>query len=376
MERAHDTAVTELVGSHIISAFGEGSTLNYEVCMTPGATCLAVTDTPFGVPVTLPLGLLPRPEGDADTTEYAVELAYRAAVAALGQCYVDPSSPRTVIIVSTTKGCLPYGDSCEVSPERSLTYIADGLAARLGNPAPTVSVSNACVSGVSAQITAASLLERGVYDAAVIVGIDMLSRFIISGFSSFKSLSANICRPFDAGRDGLSLGEAVAAMVLRRNATPAPGACVLRAGSTHNDANHISGPSRVGEGSYRVLTDLCAAVADRSDIAFICPHGTATLYNDEMESIAIHRAALDDVPVMALKPRYGHTLGAAGVLETILCVEALRAGAIPGLSRYTECGVTYPLNISTDARGVSGRSFIKLLSGFGGVNAGVLYSIL
>jgi len=144
------------------------------------------------------------------------------------------------------------------------------------------------------------------------------------------------------------------------------------AGVVRNDANHISGPSRTGEGSYRALAAVTAGV-DTSSIAVLNVHGTATVYNDEMESIAIQRAGLTDTPVNSLKGYLGHTMGAAGVLECLLTMQALDQGTVLGTRGYSNCGTSVPLNISATARPASGNSFVKLLSGFGGCNAAMLF---
>ena len=109
------------------------------------------------------------------------------------------------------------------------------------------------------------------------------------------------------------------------------------------------------------------------DLAFVNVHGTATAYNDEMESISIYRAGLIDVPVTGLKGCYGHTMGAAGVVESILSMYAVQDGTVLATRGYSECGVSYPVNVSAECRKTTGSSFIKLLSGFGGCNAALLY---
>ena len=201
----------------------------------------------------------------------------------------------------------------------------------------------------------------------------MLSKFIVSGFQSFKALSPERCKPYDNSRRGLNLGEAVGTIILERtDASEDSDSWHFVAGSIHNDANHISGPSRTGEGSYRVLEDLLVHI-DTDDLAFINAHGTATAYNDEMESIAIHRAGLDRVPANGLKGVYGHTLGAAGIIETILSMGAVDCGVILPTVGYSEQGTSYRLNIAPETRATDKRTFIKILSGFGGSNAGIAY---
>ena len=126
----------------------------------------------------------------------------------------------------------------------------------------------------------------------------------------------------------------------------------METGSIHNDANHISAPSRTGEGAYQCLTDVLNGCTPEQ-IALIGVHGTATQYNDSMEQTALERAGLQSVPKSVLKPYFGHTMGAAGVLETILCAMQVK-----------ESGVK-----SQESR------VIKMLSGFGGVNAAIRLKI-
>ena len=275
----------------------------------------------------------------------------------------------TVFILSSTKGnieCLETGDE-----ERTLLWSsAKRIAGFFGNDTPPVVVSNACISGVSALITAQRLLERRMYSYAVVVGCDVLSKFIVSGFQSFKALSDEVCRPYDSERKGLNLGEAAACMVLTNEAELSSFSYgTIEAGAIHNDANHISGPSRTGEGSYRCLTDVKA-----SDIAFVNLHGTATAYNDEMESVAVMRAGMQSVPVNGLKGYFGHSLGAAGLAETILSLHALRQGIVLPTKGFGNQGTTNTLNVSSQLRHSGNRRFIKLLSGFGGCNAAIRVS--
>lgn len=311
--------------------------------------------------------------GDADGLTVFEQLCILSVSRAIASCGIDASAPDTVFILSTTKGnvaCL----ADDIADSRCyLARSADRIAAHFGNRNTPIVVSNACISGVCAQIAAVRELMAGRYTYAVVTGADLLSRFIVSGFQSFKALSPECCRPYDKDRVGLNLGEAAGTIVLARHNTSAPGTWLYAASSNHNDANHISGPSRTGEGSYRVLRDILGSGVDASELAFVNAHGTATAYNDEMESIALHRAGLDTVPVNGLKGFYGHTLGAAGIIETILSMHAADRGIVLPTRGYAAQGTTWRLNISDAPRCTSGRSFIKILSGFGGSNAGIAY---
>lgn len=300
---------------------------------------------------------------------------------ALAQTDVDVTSPRIVFILSTTKGNVELLDSRSqpFPPERVLLgETARTIAAHFGITTTPIVVSNACISGLSAQLTAMRLLECGAFDTAIVVGADVQSRFIISGFQSFKALSPYECRPFDIERMGLNLGEAAATIVYSRLPLSAgqmsSAQWQMVSGAVRNDAHHISSPSPSGEGCYRAIRAAMGHVP-ASELAFISVHGTSTLYNDEMESAAIARAGLSDVPLNSLKGYYGHTMGAAGVLETILSMKAVEEGCIPPTRGFSELGVSHGVNISDSERPAHGRSLLKLLSGFGGCNAALLFRL-
>ena len=295
---------------------------------------------------------------------------------------------RTQLILSTTKGNISLSLSKPEDKRLFLYHSAEVINSHFGFSLPPVVISNACISGVCAEIEALRRIRAGLCDYAVVVGCDEQSRFIVSGFQSFKALAPEPCRPFDANRKGLNLGEAAATVVLAAENCLAEvdspthpdknGRKTSRweivDGAIRNDANHISGPSRTGEGSYRALKYvLDSPLWNNCDpqIAVVNAHGTATAYNDEMESIAIDRAGLSAVPVNSLKGYFGHTMGAAGLLETIITMHATAEGVLLPTKGYSECGVSRPLNISSEARTTDKRSFIKLISGFGGCNAAI-----
>ncbi|MDD7454791.1 MAG: beta-ketoacyl synthase N-terminal-like domain-containing protein [Bacteroidales bacterium] len=283
---------------------------------------------------------------------------------------IDPASDKVIFIISSTKGnveLLEYG----FDEREQLGASAGKIAHFFGNAVPPIVVSNACISGLCAQIAALRCLRYGKFEHAIVAGSDVQSRFIISGFQSFKALSQENCRPFDADRCGLNLGEAAATIIFSYK-KPSADDWVLEGGAIRNDANHISGPSRTGEGSYRALK---AAMGDFpvENLALASVHGTSTAYNDEMESRALTRAGLQNVPVNSLKGYFGHTMGAAGILETILSMASIDDHTVLGTRGYSKNGVSCPVNISPEHRHTEKRAFIKLLSGFGGCNAAALF---
>lgn len=287
---------------------------------------------------------------------------------------MNVSSPRVGLVLSSTKG-----DTTNGTP---FCFSASHIAQALGITSTPITVSNACISGLSAQIQAMRMIESGNYDVVIVSGCDIQSKFIVSGFQSFKALSLRECRPFDEDRNGLNLGEAAATIIYgseewtskhipdnqRGNKLWA-----MTRGAIRNDAFHISGPSRTAEGSYRALR--CVTDVNVSDIAVINAHGTATLYNDDMESRAINRATLQHLPVNSLKGYFGHTMGAAGLLETILTMHSVQQGWIIGTRGFKAGGTSGKLNVTSSHTPTSKQSFIKLMSGFGGCNAAALFEL-
>lgn len=265
-----------------------------------------------------------------------------------------------------------HEETCEVvGSSLLLGPMARRIASRFGiNADDTFVVSNACISGITAVAVARRLILLGRYKEMVVVGVDTQNRFITSGFASFKSLSDDVCRPYDESRCGLNLGEACGAMLLT---TEGDGVCISGAALT-DDANHISGPSRTGDGLYFAMRKAMAeAGADNVDMLQM--HGTATAYNDEMESKACSLAGLQNVPVQSLKPYFGHTMGASGVIETIIAAEELRNRVLVGTPGFETLGVPMPLNISrSNVELPSGKPLraLKTASGFGGTNAALL----
>ena len=287
---------------------------------------------------------------------------------ALSQTTLDVSQPNVILIISTTKGDV---ELLEESPEADHLSPADSaqrIARELGFTTDPIVVCNACISGLSALILASRLLEDGQYDHAVVCGADSQSRFIVSGFQSLKALSPEPCRPFDMERMGLNLGEAAATMILSNGS----GDWTLGPGAIRNDATHISNPAKNGEGSYLALKTIIDD-NDKESLAFINAHGTATIFNDQMESVAIERAGLADIPVNAYKGCYGHTMGAAGVLETILSIAALDDQTILATQGFEELGVSGHISLSAFHQSTSKSAFVKMLSGFGGCNAALLF---
>lgn len=368
------------IADNIISPLGYDSEANYKAIIA-GKTMLCKHDDSFGLPAPFCGSLFNRNEivnkakteiACAENYTFFEQLCILSAKKAIADCNLSSRESNVLFILSTTKGNVDCLDNYLTDSRCYLASSANKIARYFGNNNTPIVVSNACISGVCAQITAVRELLSGRYRYAVIIGCDVLSKFIISGFQSFKALSHECCKPYDKKRIGLNLGEAAGTIILKAGNPSNEQDWQYVNSSIHNDANHISGPSRTGEGSFRVLSEIIKDI-DISDIGFINAHGTATDYNDEMESIAIHRAGLDKVCVNGLKGYFGHTLGAAGIIETILSMKAIDNGVVLATRGFVSSGTSYELNISNQVRETSGTVFVKILSGFGGSNAGISY---
>jgi 3-oxoacyl-[acyl-carrier-protein] synthase I len=306
------------------------------------------------------------------------KIALISACEAVSSSGIDAASDRTLFVLSSTKGnigLLEEREQTDYNEEQvHLWHSASVIARFFNNPNQPIVISNACISGVSAQIVAKRMLQTGKYNHVVVIGADVLSKFIISGFQSFKALSHELCKPFDAKRVGLNLGEGAATIIygIAGTETELPvGAIMLENGAITNDANHISGPSRTGEGLFLALQSILIGLK-AYEIGFVNAHGTATPYNDEMESIALQRAGLITVPVNSLKGYYGHTLGATGLIETIISAQALSQNKLIKSMGYEQCGVSNPVNVITKTESKTVSRCIKMVSGFGGCNAAIL----
>lgn len=285
---------------------------------------------------------------------------------------VTPADKRVLIVLATTKGEI---GSLGSAPERcDLNRTAEVVGRHFGAAHRPLLVSNACISGVSAIVIAARLIRSGRYDHVFVAGFDLLCDFIVSGFNAFKSVSPTLCRPYDASRDGLTLGEACGAVLLTRDQRLSGTGVSVAGGGISNDANHISAPSRTGDGLwYAIRAALAEAGTGAGEVGLVNTHGTATVYNDEMESKALHLAGLCGVPCNSLKPYFGHTLGASGVIESIVTVRELCEGTCFGVKGYAECGVPYPPDVSAAHREIRTDTALKTASGFGGCNAAVVF---
>lgn len=281
----------------------------------------------------------------------------------------------TAFILSTTKGNISLLKNQAELPEGTyLPKLAQKIADFFGFKTKPIVVSNACVSGVMAIAVAKNMIQAGKYKDAFVIAGDEISEFVISGFNSFQAIGSEPCKPYDKNRNGINIGEAAAAAYITSEPSENEKFRFKVLGdSAINDANHISGPSRTGDGLYGSIKNaMMEANISAEEIDFISAHGTATLYNDEMESIAFNRMELQNIPLNSMKGYYGHCLGASGLLESIISMESALQNTLIPSKNFEEIGVTQPLNIIKENQPANIRYILKTASGFGGCNAAIV----
>ncbi len=330
---------------------------------------------------------------DARATTATDDPAFQLATEALRQACIAAHellskipTERTGLVLSTTKANLEAlerltdGRPCSGAARRHLQgdLLAADLAAAHGARGPVQCVSAACVSGLIAIQQGAKLIQRGAADAVLVVGVDHLSAFVVAGFTALKAIDPMGCRPFDRDRCGLSPGEAGAALVLVRAELAPREAIKISGWGSSNDANHLTGPSRDGSGlALAIRSALGMAKLPPSAIDYVNVHGTGTPYNDAMESLALQTIFGPACPPFSgSKGMLGHTLGAAGVVETILCVLAMQEKILPGTPRLGAAAEGVPSSVVREPRPAEKLNrVLKLNTGFGGLNGALILEI-
>ncbi|WP_163335656.1 beta-ketoacyl synthase N-terminal-like domain-containing protein [Desulfopila sp. IMCC35008] len=255
--------------------------------------------------------------------------------------------------------------------------VAKYLAERLGLTRDGITVSAACVSSLIAMIRGAMDIRSGRCDHVLVIGFDLLSDFVVTGFSSLKALSPKGARPFDRNRDGLTLGDGGGWVLLSSGDSIAGGGkgmAEVAAWSISCDATHITAPSRDGVGLLSVFREIMAQ--HNGPVGGINAHGTATFYNDAMELLVFRKMLAKGTPVCSVKGSLGHSLGAAGLVEAMLSVQSLVEGLLPPTVGLCEPEETDCLLSGNRTLPLMAPSIISCNSGFGGINAGLLLTPL
>jgi 3-oxoacyl-[acyl-carrier-protein] synthase-1 len=243
-----------------------------------------------------------------------------------------------------------------------------------GIEGPAAVVSAACASSAKVFAAAARLIACGVIDAALVGGVDTLCLTTLYGFNSLELTSPEPCRPFDAGRSGISIGEGAAFAVLERAPDSLPADAVLLLGyGESSDAYHMSAPHPEGAGARLAMAAaLRSAGLAAADIDYVNLHGTATPSNDAAEAKAVTELFGRGVPCSSTKGATGHTLGAAGAVEAVLCALALQDGLLPASANTRALDPEFALDYLLASRAAPVTRALSNSFGFGGTNCSLV----
>jgi 3-oxoacyl-[acyl-carrier-protein] synthase II len=350
------------------------------------------------LPESLPGSKLP--ERKQRRMERAARLLVFAADEALTGAGWDAHGA-TPLVLGTTSGGMSRGEEfyreAMSSPTRNRLqatrvsyYVAQrqalDLAEAYGLSGPVTIIANACAAGANAVGHAFDLVRSGRAERALAGGYDALSHLVFSGFDSLQALSPTVCRPFDARRDGLALGEGAAALALetfdsaRRRGAMIFGEVIGYGAAT--DSHHLTQPHPLGEAALKSMRAACAqAGLEPRDISYVNAHGTGTPLNDSAETAAINTwagADAEKIPVSSTKAGIGHLLGAAGAVESVVCLMALKEQWLPPMitTQEPDPAVRFPLVQRPMKAKELARPFEYALSnsfGFGGANASLIF---
>lgn len=269
-------------------------------------------------------------------------LALHAATEAIADAGLSPDllrNPRTALVVGTTVGGMCLTDNLHqdaVSRDRNArintqtyeySHIASSIRAHFGMSGKVATINTACSSSANAILFGARLIRAGLADRVLVGGSDSLAKFTLYGFNALRLLSDQPCRPFDKDRNGLTLGEGAAFLVLsRENATASPRTDIVLSGYGNAcDAYHPTSLSEEANGPSAAMREaLRLAALQPQDIGFVNAHGTATENNDLVESQAMVQVLGRNTAFGSTKATTGHTLGAAGALEAVISLLSLR----------------------------------------------------
>jgi 3-oxoacyl-[acyl-carrier-protein] synthase II len=241
-------------------------------------------------------------------------------------------------------------------------------------------ISSACTSSTAAIALGAAAIREDECDCVLVVACDALTEFVFAGFSSLMALDPDGARPFDANRKGLSVGEGAGYLLLmseeRALKEKRPVLGTVAGWGLSNDANHMTGPSRDGAGLARAIrTALRLAETDEKQLGFICAHGTGTPYNDTMELLAFQSVFSSPRPLFSVKGGMGHTMGAAGLIETVLTFKCLQEHCVLPTIRLQQPDELAAGRVSAEAVPTTARIALSTNAGFGGVNAALVLTV-
>ncbi len=307
-------------------------------------------------------------------------LAQDGFMDAVAQARAKYGAKRVAVLLGTsTSGILQTELAYRTKELQTLRYryaqnlysMTDFVRRALALEGPAMTISTACSSSAKVFASAARYIEAGVADAAVVGGVDSLCLTTLHGFSSLQLVSDEPCRPFDAARKGMSIGEAAGFALLQKNES----AIALVGYGESSDAYHMSTPQPEGEGALAAMRQaLARAGLEPAAIDYVNAHGTATPANDRAEDRAIVRLFGASVPVSSTKGWTGHTLGAAGIVEAVVCFLALEHGLIPATLNSSAIEPGLESQIVLQNRNSRLRHALSNSFGFGGSNCSLVFA--
>lgn len=365
-----------LVDARIVTAFGDGLDPLWDGLLAGHSAIAPVTR--FAVD-----GYLPKLAASVDLAPAAAgESLLPQLLERLCQGF-GPVPVESRLITATTKGGIDLLEQQRRGvPVAVGSYLPDRfpalVGARFGLHDGGYNLNAACASSTLALVRGAASIAAGRADAVLVCTLDLLSDFVFSGFSALQALSCEASRPFDRRRNGLTLGEGGALLLLmseerarREGRTPLATLCGW---GSANDAHHVTAPARDGSGLIRTVRQALAGAGLNPDaVAAISAHGTGTVYNDLMELTAF-RAVFGErrLPIHSVKGAIGHTLGAAGGIEAVLAARMLATGTVPPTVGFSEAEDGAEGQVSAAAQGFQGNFLLSTNSGFGGINAALI----
>jgi 3-oxoacyl-[acyl-carrier-protein] synthase II len=393
-----------VTGAGIITAMGQGWNANAEgfragrrevrpVTLFDVSRHRVKTAAEITMPKSIPTGRL-RPNA-VRRLDRATQLLLIAADEAWQQARLDGTKEMPVVL-GTTSGGMSLGETyyrqaierpraASRQPTRVLHYLSQTQAMVIeeafGFQGSITIIANACASGSNAIGHAADLIRSGQCEMVLTGGYDALSELVFTGFDSLQALSPTQCRPFDANRDGLALGEGAAVLILESEARArgrgAPVLARLSGYGAATDCHHLTQPQPQGNAALQSMQLACAdAGLTPRQINYVNAHGTGTPLNDSAEAAAINRWANGDaggIPVSSSKACIGHLLGAAGAVEAAVCIMALQGQWLPPMNiNDADPACNFPL-----VRAAGSARLDHVLSnsfGFGGANATLILS--
>ncbi|WP_374410820.1 beta-ketoacyl-[acyl-carrier-protein] synthase family protein [Hydrogenophaga sp.] len=271
-------------------------------------------------------------------------------------------------------GALP--DDFHYRTTHNAFSLAEFTREHFGLAGMAMAISTACSSSAKVFAAAARQLALGTIDAAIVGGVDTLCLTTLYGFASLQLTSKAPCRPYDAARDGISISEGAAFALLERGGSPAPGTVLLLGVGESSDAYHMSSPHPEGLGARLAMeAALRSAGLTPDNIDYINLHGTATPANDAAEGKAVAALFGDRVPGNSTKGATGHTLGAAGAIEALICAMALTDGRLPGSPGTGALDPSIPIRYQLQGEDRALRHALSNSFGFGGSNCSLILGV-